>query len=151
MRILAIAPIAVGVLALMYGGFSYTRQTHDAKFGPREISVSEKQRVNVPAWAGVVLVVAGAGRLLTGKKRLHGSGTAEHRHVDDAGNAQQPDPSNRPSCCSTLETTRQVVSPRSVTATITAPVVNPQTHCAFHRGISCLASVCAITRRTSVR
>jgi hypothetical protein len=68
MRILAIVLLAVGVLALVYGGFSYTRETHDAKLGPLEISVSEKQRVNVPVWAGVVFVVAGAGLLLTQKK-----------------------------------------------------------------------------------
>lgn len=68
MRMIAIVLLAAGVLALAYGGFSYTRQTHDAKVGPLEISVSEKQRVNVPVWAGVVLVVAGAGILLTGKK-----------------------------------------------------------------------------------
>ena len=68
MRILAIVLLAVGVLALVYGGFSYTKQTHDAKLGPLEISVSEKRRVNAPVWAGVVFVVAGAGLLLTQKK-----------------------------------------------------------------------------------
>ena len=69
MRMLAIVLLAAGVLALVYGGFSYTRKTHDAKLGPLEISVSEKQRVNVPVWAGVVLVAAGAGLLLTQKKK----------------------------------------------------------------------------------
>lgn len=68
MRLIAIVLLATGVLALAYGGFSYTKQTHDAKVGPLEISVTEKQRINVPVWAGVVLVVAGAGILLTGKK-----------------------------------------------------------------------------------
>jgi len=68
MRMIAIVLLAAGVLALVYGGFSYTRQTHDAKLGPLEISVSEKQRVNVPVWAGVVLVIGGAGLLLTQKK-----------------------------------------------------------------------------------
>jgi hypothetical protein len=68
MRMIAIALLAAGVLALVYGGFSYTKETHDAKFGPLEISVSEKQRVNVPVWAGVVLVAAGGGLLLTQKK-----------------------------------------------------------------------------------
>ena len=68
MRMIAIVLLAAGVLALVYGGFSYTRQTHDAKLGPLEISVSEKQRINVPVWAGVVLVVGGAGLLLTRKK-----------------------------------------------------------------------------------
>ncbi|MGE5814905.1 MAG: hypothetical protein ACM36C_10495 [Acidobacteriota bacterium] len=68
MRILAIVLLAVGVLALVYGGFSFTRETHDAKLGPLEISVSEKKRVNVPVWAGVIFVAAGAGLLLTQKK-----------------------------------------------------------------------------------
>jgi TRAP-type C4-dicarboxylate transport system permease small subunit len=68
MRMLALVLLAAGVLALAYGGFSYTRQTHDAKVGPLEISVSEKQRVNVPMWAGMVMVIAGAGLLLTQKK-----------------------------------------------------------------------------------
>jgi LPXTG-motif cell wall-anchored protein len=68
MRMIAIVLLAAGVLALAYGGFSYTKQTHDAKLGPLEISVTEKQRVNVPVWAGVTLVVVGAGLLLTRKK-----------------------------------------------------------------------------------
>ena len=68
MRMMAIVLVAAGVLALAYGGFSYTKETHAAKVGPLEISVSEKQRVNVPVWAGVILVVAGAGLLLTRKK-----------------------------------------------------------------------------------
>ena len=68
MRLIAIVLLAAGVLALVYGGFSYTKQTHDAKLGPLEISVTEKQRVNVPVWAGVILIVAGAAVLLTQKK-----------------------------------------------------------------------------------
>ena len=68
MRMIAIVLLAAGVLALVYGGFGYTRQTHDAKVGPLEISVSENQRVNVPVWAGVLLAVAGGGLLLTQKK-----------------------------------------------------------------------------------
>jgi LPXTG-motif cell wall-anchored protein len=68
MRMIAFVLLAAGVLALVYGGFSYTKQTHDAKVGPLEFSISEKQRVNVPVWAGVGLVVAGAGLLLARKK-----------------------------------------------------------------------------------
>lgn len=68
MRILAIALLAAGLLALVYGEFSYTKDTHDAKVGPLEISINERQRVNVPVWAGVVAVVAGAGLLLTQKR-----------------------------------------------------------------------------------
>ena len=55
MRIVAIALLAVGILALVYGGFSFTQRTHEAKIGPVEISMNETRRVNVPVWAGVVL------------------------------------------------------------------------------------------------
>jgi hypothetical protein len=68
MRILAIALLVAGALALAYGGFSYTSETHEAKLGPVEIAISEKQRVNVPVWAGVALLAVGGGILLTGKK-----------------------------------------------------------------------------------
>jgi hypothetical protein len=66
MRMIAIVLLATGVLALAYGGFSYTRQTHDARVDPLEASVNETQRVKVPVW--VALAVAGAGLLLTQKK-----------------------------------------------------------------------------------
>ena len=68
MRTIAIVLLVAGMLGLMYGGFSYTRQTHDAKVGPLEISVSEKQRVNVQMWMGVALVVGGAALLLGAKE-----------------------------------------------------------------------------------
>jgi TRAP-type C4-dicarboxylate transport system permease small subunit len=68
MRMVAIVILAAGILALVYGGFSYTKETHDAKVGPLEISFSEKRRVNVPLWAGVALAVVGGGLLISGKK-----------------------------------------------------------------------------------
>jgi len=52
MRMIAIVMLAAGILALVYGGFSYTKQTHEAKLGPLEFSLSENRRVNVPIWAG---------------------------------------------------------------------------------------------------
>jgi len=68
MRVLAIVLLAVGVLALVYGGFTYTRETHEASIGPLDISIAEKERVNVPVWVGVAFTVAGAGLLLTLKR-----------------------------------------------------------------------------------
>jgi hypothetical protein len=38
----------------------YTKETHDAKLGPLELSIKEKQTVNVPAWASVGAIAAGA-------------------------------------------------------------------------------------------
>ena len=64
MRILAIVLLAVGILALVYGGFTYTTETHRANIGPLDFSITEKERVNVPVWIGVVFSVVGAGLLL---------------------------------------------------------------------------------------
>jgi hypothetical protein len=67
MRILAIVLLVVGALALAYGGFSYTKQTHEAKLGPIEINVTEHKHVNVPVWAGFGMVVLGGGLLVIKK------------------------------------------------------------------------------------
>jgi len=53
---------------VMYGKFSYTKETHDAKVGSLELSFKEKQTVNVPAWAGVAAIAAGAALLLVRTK-----------------------------------------------------------------------------------
>ncbi len=68
-KIVAIVLIVAGLLGVMYGKFSYTKETHDAKLGPLELSFKEKQTVNVPAWAGVAAIVAGAVLLLVPTKR----------------------------------------------------------------------------------
>ena len=67
-KIMAIALILAGILGVMYGKFSYTKETHDAKLGPIELSFKEKKTVNVPAWAGVAAIAAGAGLLLVRPK-----------------------------------------------------------------------------------
>ena len=59
MKLTAIVLIVAGILGLAYGGFSYTRETHEAKVGPIELSVKDRQTVNVPVWAGVGAIVIG--------------------------------------------------------------------------------------------
>jgi len=67
-KIVGIALIAAGLLGLVYGSFSYTKETHEAKIGPLELSVKEKKTVNVPVWAGVGAIVVGGLLLLVPKK-----------------------------------------------------------------------------------
>lgn len=69
LRVVAITLLVAGVLALVYGGFSYTRQTQTAEVGPIALSLSETRRINVPLWAGVAAVVAGGALLLSGGRR----------------------------------------------------------------------------------
>ena len=49
-KIVAIVLIAAGVLGLIYGGFTYTKETHDLKIGSLEVSVKDKETVNIPTW-----------------------------------------------------------------------------------------------------
>jgi hypothetical protein len=60
LRVVGIVLLVVGLLAVAYGGFSYTKDETAAKIGPVEIQVQEKERVNIPLWAGIVTAVAGA-------------------------------------------------------------------------------------------
>jgi TRAP-type C4-dicarboxylate transport system permease small subunit len=69
LKILALALIAAGILGLVYGGFTYTKATHEAKIGPIELAVKEKETVNVPVWAGVAAIVAGGALLLLGSRK----------------------------------------------------------------------------------
>jgi hypothetical protein len=67
-RLVAVILIVVGALGLIYGTFSYTSETHDIKMGPVEMTVKEKQTVNIPVWGGVGAIGAGVVLLLVGKK-----------------------------------------------------------------------------------
>jgi len=68
-KLAAILLIVAGALGLAYGGFSYTKETHQANVGALHLSFDEKQHVNVPVWAGVSAIVIGGILLVVGKKR----------------------------------------------------------------------------------
>jgi hypothetical protein len=68
-KMVAMALIVAGVLGLLYGGFSYTKDTTKAKLGPIELTVKETESVNVPVWAGVAAIVAGGALLVLGSKK----------------------------------------------------------------------------------
>lgn len=68
-KITAIALIVVGVLGLVYGSFTYTKDTHNTDLGLIELSVKDKETVNVPVWAAVGAIVAGGLLLLFGTKK----------------------------------------------------------------------------------
>ncbi len=59
-KILAMVLIVAGILGLMYGGFTYTKESHDLKLGKLELSVKDKETLNIPVWAGVGAIVVGA-------------------------------------------------------------------------------------------
>ncbi len=63
-KILGIILILAGILALVYGSFTVTRDTHEANIGPIELTVKDKENVKVPTWAGIASIVAGSVLLL---------------------------------------------------------------------------------------
>jgi LPXTG-motif cell wall-anchored protein len=68
-KIAAIVFILAGVLALAYGGFSYTTQKHKASLGPIELSARDTKTVNIPVWAGVGAIMVGGLLFLFGRKQ----------------------------------------------------------------------------------
>jgi hypothetical protein len=66
-KLLGLILLVLGILALAYGGFTYTT-THDkADIGPLHIQTHEKERVNIPVWMGIAGTVGGAAMLLAGR------------------------------------------------------------------------------------
>lgn len=63
-KTIAVVLIAAGVLALAYGGFTYTRSTEEARIGDFSMTFKDKRTVAVPVWLGVVAVAVGSGMLL---------------------------------------------------------------------------------------
>jgi len=59
-KVVGLLLIALGVLGLVYGTFTYTSDTHSAKVGSVELAVKEKETVNIPVWAGVGAITIGA-------------------------------------------------------------------------------------------
>jgi hypothetical protein len=68
-RIVGIVLVVAGALSLAYGGFSYTKETHQAKVGPFQFSLKEKQEVNVPQWAGIGAIGLGVVLLVVGGRK----------------------------------------------------------------------------------
>jgi hypothetical protein len=68
-KIIAIVLIIAGALGLAYGQFSFTKETHQAKIGPLEFSINEKETVNVPVWLGGGAIALGVVLLVVGGRK----------------------------------------------------------------------------------
>lgn len=68
-KVSAFALILLGALALVYGGFSYTKETHEAKLGPIQLSVKNKETVNIPVWMGAGAIIIGGALLVFGSTK----------------------------------------------------------------------------------
>jgi uncharacterized iron-regulated membrane protein len=68
LKIVAVVLILAGIAGLVYGKFTYTKATHEARLGPIDLSLKEKKTVNVPLWLGIAAIGAGALLLLVPKR-----------------------------------------------------------------------------------
>jgi hypothetical protein len=68
-KILGVLLIVAGVAGLVYGSFSYTKETHKAKLGPIEFSIKEQETVPIPIWISLAAIAAGTILLVVNRKR----------------------------------------------------------------------------------
>lgn len=68
-KLIGIVLIVAGALGLGYRSFTYTKETHQAKLGPIQLSVKDTETVDVPVWLGVGAIVVGGLLLLVGGKK----------------------------------------------------------------------------------
>jgi drug/metabolite transporter (DMT)-like permease len=57
--IIGIILIVFGIVALVTGGFSYTKEKDKADLGPIDIQVTQKEHVRVPLALSIVALVGG--------------------------------------------------------------------------------------------
>jgi uncharacterized membrane protein len=69
MKLLGVVLLIGGILGLVYGGFTYTKETHEARIGPLTLSVKDKETINVPIWAGVGAIAIGGLLLVSGTRK----------------------------------------------------------------------------------
>mgnify|MGYP001587492421 CR=1 FL=1 len=67
-KLIAIILIAGGCLGLVYGGFSYNKETTAVKLGSMELKVEQKETVNVPLIISAGAIVIGVFLLVVGRK-----------------------------------------------------------------------------------
>jgi hypothetical protein len=68
-KLAALVLVIAGILALIYGGITYRKQTTALSVGPIQLNVTEKKTVPIPVWAGVACIVIGGVLLVRGGKR----------------------------------------------------------------------------------
>jgi uncharacterized membrane protein YidH (DUF202 family) len=68
MTLLGVVLIVLGVAALFFGHFSFTETKPVVKAGPLQINSQEDHTVWIPTVAGIVVVLAGLGLVLAGRR-----------------------------------------------------------------------------------
>ncbi len=70
MKIFGIGLIVLGILMLVFRGFSFTQEKKVVDVGPVEINKKENKEIGWPVYAGGIAVVAGVVVLVAGGKKV---------------------------------------------------------------------------------
>lgn len=69
LRVVGPLLMGLGIVSLLYSGFSYTKTKQAVDLGPLQVDVKEKKRVEIPPLAGGAMLVAGTVLVLVGARR----------------------------------------------------------------------------------
>jgi uncharacterized membrane protein YidH (DUF202 family) len=69
MKIVGIILIVIGVIALAYGGISYTRQETIIDIGPIEATAERRETIPLPPVLGALALVGGIVLVVAGSRR----------------------------------------------------------------------------------
>lgn len=69
MRIVGVLLLVLGLAGFLTGGFSFTKDTTQAKLGPLELTVKEKESINIPQWMSLGAMVLGGVVLVLGFRK----------------------------------------------------------------------------------
>ena len=67
-RPIGIALLAIGIIMLIWTGFTYTKKEKVIDAGPIQVSADKQHTVNWPPYAGAILIVGGIVMILSAKK-----------------------------------------------------------------------------------
>ncbi|HEX3666930.1 MAG TPA: hypothetical protein VHU23_17035 [Rhizomicrobium sp.] len=60
--------VMIGVAALLFGHFEYSDTKPVLKAGPLQVNATEQHSVDIPLIAGIVILVAGVGLIVAGRR-----------------------------------------------------------------------------------
>jgi hypothetical protein len=69
MKIVGIVLIAIGLIALAYGGISYTKREKVLDIGPIEATAERRKTIPLPPVLGAVALAGGIVLIIAGSKR----------------------------------------------------------------------------------
>jgi uncharacterized membrane protein YidH (DUF202 family) len=68
MKTIGIALVVLGVLALVYGGISYSKNRTVLEVGSMHVTATEQKHIPVPAVVGVAALIGGVAMMVMGKR-----------------------------------------------------------------------------------